>query len=305
MGAGTSSTKSLAETINTTLNEIVTNSSNSIKNTTSSRQLMRVTCTKEQAKIAADLLAARTESYHKALESYYKYGSKGNPPKEPEQTLCVLSGASQNSNVTLKSDTKSKQILLNNIEKELNNTVSNLTKEKLEDPIIGFSSTDVEVINKVKNNIKNKTYINNLNEVITAALVEQEITIDGAAAKNVSQTATVSLITESLFDSLTENIDKTLLYNSSETKAEIEKTSGQSNAIKSITELIGNIFTSFFGTIGIFLIIFFLLIYTFPKLFCFIPGMSLFISCFSKKNTTKISNNTIEAMGDSIIIQHK
>lgn len=283
MGAGESKTRTLAETINTTLNEVVTKSSNTIKNTATSKQRMQVKCTAEQAKIAADLLESRTKSYQEALDSYYKYGAKGEPPKEPQQTLCILSNATQNSNVTLKSDTNSKNKLIQEIEKNLDNKVNSFTQEKLEDPIIGYSSSDVEVINTIKNNIQNKTYTENLTEVVSAALVEQEIIIDGAAANNVSQTAAVSLITEALFDSITENIDKTLLYNSSETKLEIEKKSGQSTAFQALTNLIGSVFTGFFGIVFVFIIGICLIARFAPQVFCFIPGINVAMASSCRK----------------------
>jgi hypothetical protein len=240
MGASESKSTSINETLNNIVNEVVNKSSTTIKTTATSEQTIKVKCTKEELKLA-------TESYNKLYEAWAKYGSKGTPP---EQMMCVAKNISQDSVITLKTDDKSKNDLQNNIEKELANKANQITKEKIEQPILGYSNSQIKAINQIKNNIKNKTYSETLKDVINSVLVKQTIDVSGAGVVNLNQKAAVSLISSAITDSLTSGIDKTVIGNTSEQTKEVENKSAIGSVLNNFISTVGSVFNNAIDTVG-------------------------------------------------------
>jgi hypothetical protein len=275
MGASESKSTSINETLNNIVNEVVNESSTIIKTTATSEQLIKVKCTPEESKAA-------TEAHARLYEAWLKYGSIGTPP---EQIMCVVKDISQDSVISLKTDDQSKNELQNNIEKELENKANQITKEKIEQPILGYSDSQIEAINRIKNNILNKTYSKTLKDVINSVLVKQTIDLSGVGAVNLNQKAAVSLISSAITNSLTENIDKTALTNTNDQTKETENTSALGDVLNNFISTMGSIFNNAIDTFGSVFIIFMILALVFVYVFrcpiaTFFPPVA-FILCSS------------------------
>lgn len=111
MGSTTSKSSSILETLNETINDVVSKSSNIIKTTIESRQIIKAKCTEEQLKMA-------TDSYNRLYELWLKYDKVGS---EPKQLMCTVQNITQDATISLKADNNSKMKFTNEIKKELTN----------------------------------------------------------------------------------------------------------------------------------------------------------------------------------------
>jgi hypothetical protein len=280
MGSTTSKSSSIIETLNETVNEVVNKSSNIIKTIIQSRQIIKASCTEEQLKNAND-------SYVKLYELWVKYGSIGNPPK---QIMCSIENINQDSAISLKTDDNSKMQLQSEIEKQLSNLAKQKTKESLEQPILGLSDSQIEATLKIKNNILNKTYSENLKEAINTLLVEQTIDLNGMGAANLNQKTVVNLISSAIIESITKNVDKSVISNTSDQTKDVENKSALGGVFNNLISTIGSVINSainMFGTLGvIFIFAGILFIYLFR---CMIPP--LFFLCFTQSSSNNNRNN--------------
>lgn len=239
MGGGQSKSQTITETLNTKINNIVNESVNNMETRAISAQKISVKCTPEQLRIANETYNNLMKYYQEALESYYKYGSKGSPPKEPVPLGCYLTGIKQTAKLLINVNSSTKEKLESDIKQKLDNEAQSLMKLEAELPAIGYSDIEIQAITQIKNNIINNTYSKTLKETINIAISEQEITSDGTTIIGVEQNNAINLIASSLSESLIKGVDQSVIKNSSETIAEMKQTSG-----------LTNIFTGFFDTVG-------------------------------------------------------
>ena len=147
MGASQTKQKSVLEQVTDIVNQTVNQSSTSIKASAKADQNMEISCSDKQMEIAMRGNPLLEAAYAKALDSYYKYGSKGKPPREPI-LLCTASGVSQNANVTLKTDAKALNSMAQQITNDLQARAAQEDKLVKTTPMVGYSQTDKETISK-------------------------------------------------------------------------------------------------------------------------------------------------------------
>jgi len=290
MGASQTKQKSVLEQVTDIVNQTVNQSSTSIKASAKADQNMEISCSDKQMEIAMRGNPLLEAAYAKALDSYYKYGSKGKPPREPI-LLCTASGVSQNANVTLKTDAKALNSMAQQITNDLQARAAQEDKLVKTTPMVGYSQTDKETISKIITNVKNSTFNNNVLEIVNSAVVNQDMKISGSGVVNANQEATVSLISGAIIENITSNISKADLEIETEQDSGMEEKSGQVEAVKAVTDMIGGIFKGIMGMWIIFIIVLIGTVVMFPDVFCAIPPlripMTIMNLCSSKKSTNE------------------
>lgn len=286
MGASQTKQLSILEQVNNIVNETVNKSTTSITSNATASQNMEITCSDKQLELASKANPILLAVHEKALESYYKYGAKGTPPKEPI-LLCTASGVSQKATVTLKSDTKSLNSMAQQITTSLQTKATQIDDLQKTTPLIGYSETEKNTINKIITNVKNSTLNENILNIVNTAIVNQDMKISGTGVVNANQEATVSLIAGSIVENITKNISKADLEIESGQESKMEEKSGQVEGLKAVTEMISSIFK---GIIGNWILIIFVIIVSIvmlPSIFCIIPPLRIpmgILGLCSKKN---------------------
>lgn len=284
MGGGQSKSRTIAETLNNKINNIVNTSVNNMQTISQSGQRIVVKCTKEQQELSNKTYDLLYNQYTQALNSYYKYGSKGSPPIVPQPVGCYAVNLKQKATIITNVSSGSKDKLESEIAQKLQNESELLSNADIELPAIGYSQTEIDAINKITNNITNNSYSNVLRETINKAISEQEIIVDGTTIIGAEQTNAVSLIASSLFESLTQGVDQSVIRNSSETIAVMKQTSGLTNITKGFFNMIGGIFQGFQMIIILGILALCFLVYLVGPCSLPIPGISSFCIKKNKKN---------------------
>lgn len=284
MGGGQSKSRTIADTLTNKINNIVNTSVNNMQTTSQSGQRIVIKCTKEQQELSNKTYELLYNQYTQALEAYYKYGSKGSPPIQPQPVGCYAVNIKQKATIITNVSSASKDKLESEIKQQLENESKLLSNADIELPAIGYSQTEIDAINIITNNITNNTYSNILRETINKAISEQEIVVDGVTLIGAEQTNAVSLISSSLFESLTQGVDQSIIRNSSETIAEMKQTSGLTNITKGLFDMIGGIFQGFQMIVILGILALCFLVYFVGPCNLPIPGISNFCIKKSKKN---------------------
>lgn len=153
-----------------------------------------------------------------------------------------------------------------------------------------MSDTQIDASLKIKNNILNQIYSENLTEVVNAILVEQSIDLNGVGAVNINQKMVVDLISTAILEAITKNIDKSVISNKNTQESDFEVISALGKIFNNLISTIGSVINSainMFGILGIMLIFAGIaFIYLFR---CIIPP--LFFLCFSKSSSSDNRNN--------------
>ena len=297
MGAGQTKQLSVLEQVNNIVNETVNKSITSITSNATASQNMEITCSDKQLELAGKANPILLAVHEKALESYYKYGAKGIPPKEPI-LLCTASGVSQKATVTLKSDTQSLNSMAQQITTSLQTKATQIDDLQKTTPLVGYSQTEKNTINQIITNVKNSTLNENILNIVNTAIVNQDMKISGTGVVNANQEATVSLIAGSIVENITKNISKADLEIESGQESKMEEKSGQVEAIKTVTEMISSIFKGIIGNWMLIIFCIIAVIVMFPGIFCIIPPlripMSILGMCSKKNNNSENKSYQIQ-----------
>jgi hypothetical protein len=286
MGASQTKQTSIIEQVTSIVNDTVNKSSTSIKSNAVADQNIEITCTDKQLELAGKANPLLLEAYVKALESYYKYGSQGKPPTEPI-LLCTASGISQNANVTLKTDTQSLNSMAQDITTQLRSKAKQIDDLQKTTPMVGYSETDKNTINKIITNVNNATLNENILEIVNTAIVNQNMKISGTGVVNANQEATVSLIAGAIIENITNNINKVDLGIENEQESKQVEKSGQVEVVKAVTDMVGGIFKGIADMWMLIIVGIIVAIVMFPGIFCIIPPLRIpmsMIGLCSKKN---------------------
>ena len=287
MGASQTKQTSILEQVNNIVNETVNKSSTSIKSNAVASQSMKISCTDKQLELAGKANPLLLEAHVKTLESYYKYGANGIPPKDPI-LLCTASGVSQNATVSLKSDSQSLNSMAQQITTELQAKAKQVDDLQKTTPMLGYSETDKNTINQIITNVKNSSLNESVLEIVNSAIVNQDMDISGSGVVNANQEATVNLITGSIIENITKNVNKADLGIESGQESKMEEKSGQVEALKGLFSMVGNMFAGLMGSWILILVCIIGAVVMFPGVFCMIPPLRIplgLMGLCSQKNT--------------------
>jgi hypothetical protein len=279
MGANQTKQTSVIETVNNIVNKTVNKTVTSNSSTATAVQKMELGCTDAQFALATKSYDKAQDQYTKRYEAWQKYGAKGDPPKEPEDSMCSFDNIDQSAIVTLKTDSQTKNDMKNDIKTDLKATASQYDSlEKVKD-LVGYSDTEKESFVKIANNVKNETYNDTLNETINTAMANQDMKLTGGKFSNVKQSAVVDMMTYSIVANITEGIADSALTSSTEQKSSMKEESGQANTAKAMIDMVGSVVNNAIKMVGsvwmLMIIGFICVVVFFPGLFCAIPPLRI------------------------------
>jgi hypothetical protein len=265
---------------------------------------MKISCSDKQMELAIRGNALLSTAYSNALDSYYKYGAKGEPPKKPI-LLCTAEGVSQNANVTLKTDSKALNSIAQQITNELQAKAKQVDSLEKTTPIAGYSQTNKETISKIITNINNSTLNENILEIVNSAVVNQDMNISGSGVINANQDATVSLISGAIIENITKNISESDLKLEADQESKGVEKSGQVDAVKAVTDMIGGIFKGIMGMWMLIIIGIIAMVFMFPGVFCVIPPLRIPMAIMGLCSKNKNNEQNIIPVNRSYPIQQQ